>query len=361
MNLPIGVGVIGCGVISGTHLASYQKIDTCRPVAVCDVIPERAQSKADRFDVAAVTTDYRDLLADDNVHAVSVCTDHASHAQIVCDALAAGKHVLCEKALAAKVDGLDAMLQAHAAAPQLVFAGVFQHRFDGINIAVRKLVTDGAFGEMLTAGFQLRCHRTSEYYSDGWHGTWEHEGGSVLINQAIHFVDAICWIMGGAKTLVAAHRNIAHKDDIETEDTLTAAVRYRNGALGTFEATSASHINWENSIAIHGSAGSLDIRNGRVTKAEFADKARGEAIAELLEQANDPMGVDAARNYYGTGHLAQVRDFVDAIVEKRQPRVTGEAARHAVDVVLGAYRSQQTGGWVDVPAPIQQPATTATA
>lgn len=346
-----GVALIGCGAIAPTHLQAFSAAGA-PIVALCDLVRQRAAGHAAACGCPLVTTDWREVLRDDRVRAVSICTDHASHAEIAVAALEAGRHVLCEKPLGIAPSQLDAMLAAHARRRELVFGAVFQHRFDGVNLALRQLIAEGAFGTVLTAGMTVRCRRTDSYYRDGWHGTLAREGGSVLINQAIHTVDILAWLMGGVRSICAASGNLTHGGAIETEDTLTAAIRFGNGAMGTMEATCSSNLDWEISLAVHGSAGGVEVRNGAWT-AVFEDAAVQRHAQTVLGEARDPSGVPASKRHFGAGHGALIADFVQAVRDGRQPFVTAQRARHAVDVVLAAYASAAGGGWVDVPAPLE--------
>ncbi len=350
MSDPVRVAIIGCGVISHTHAESFARLAGADLVAACDLIPERAKALAEKFNIPRTCTDYRELLDDDAVDLISICTDHASHPAIACAAFEAGKHVLCEKALAANEHGLQQMLDAHAAHPKQVFAGVFQHRFDAAVQTTRQLVEEGTLGKLLTVGMKLRCHRPDEYYGDGWHGTWAYEGGSVLINQAIHFVDAAAWIAGGAASIQAQWDNLAHPGVMETEDTLVAALRYRCGALGTFTATCGSHDNWHHLLSFEGDRGTIELQNGRPAAMLFADNDTASRAKRRFDQTSDPDGVAAARSYYGTGHAALIADVIDAIGEGREPFVTGEQAAHALRIVLSAYASARDNVAVDIPA-----------
>jgi len=270
--------------------------------------------------------------------------------QALIAALKAGKHVLCEKALAATAQGMAAMLAAHRRRPGLVFAAVFQHRFDAINRHMKVLVDNEVFGKILTAGVQVRCKRTDEYYlGDAWRGTWAKEGGAVLINQAIHYIDALVWLMGGVESVCGTYENLTHKGAIETEDTAAAAVRFRRGALGTIEATASSHLDWETTMSIHGTAGSVDIRDDRPLKVVCLDKAREAAIQAELARAVSAPGELLGKSYYGTGHPAQIENFVAAIRGKRKPFISAASARHTVDVVLAIYESHRQRRWVRVP------------
>ena len=349
MSQKIRVGIIGCGVIAPAHAESYQRLDNVEVAWACDLIEPKARKLADKYAIANVATDYRRMLDDPQMQAVSICTDHASHAQIAVDALAAGKHVLCEKALSSNTIGLDAMMLAHRQSPDLVFAGVFQHRFDRAVQCLRQLVQQGALGQILTAGVQVRCLRTNDYYrADKWRGTWDLEGGAVLINQAIHFIDSILWVMGGASAVGGAFANLTHGEVMETEDTAVAAVRYRCGALGTIEATCSSHITWEPTLSVHGSAGSIELRHGRGLKIEFQDPEQAKTVNQQILACQDAKVIDAGKSYYGASHPSQIADFIDAIRQQRPAFVTAESARHTVDVVLAIYQSHHKGAWVNI-------------
>ena len=235
----VRVAVIGCGVISELHLRCFAHNPQARVAAVCDLVPERAERAArERAPGARWTTKAAEIFADPSIDAVSICTDHASHARLACAALAAGKHVLCEKSLARTAADLRRMLAAAKAHPKLVAAGVFQHRFEPLPRVLRELVAEGAFGRLLTATGSLYTLRDDDYFrKDAWRGTIRGEGGSVLINQSIHYFDLLLWIAGGAASARAYAANLGHEGVIETEDTVSIALRMRNGALGSFVAT----------------------------------------------------------------------------------------------------------------------------
>lgn len=349
----IRIGIIGCGVVAPMHLDAYRKLEGVELVWACDLVEEKARKLSAIFGVQRVTANYRDVFKDKSVDAVSICTDHASHSPITVAALKAGKHVLCEKALSTSPAKLNAMMTAHAKQPGLVFAGVFQHRFDVVMRYLKRLVDEKRFGTILTAGMQVRCLRTNEYYqSDKWRGTWAEEGGSVLINQAIHFVDAITWIMGGIESVTGSCANLTHQGVIETEDTVSASVRFRCGAMGTLEATCSSHFDWETTLAIHGTAGSVEVRDDKPMKIVFGDKALELRIGNEMATLGTAPDPHVGKGYYGQGHPAQIADFVDAIRECRPPFVPAASARHTVDVVLAIYKSNRTGRRVTLCAPV---------
>jgi len=337
--------VIGCGVIGPDHFKAYAKCENVKVKWACDCVENKAVILKDRFAIEKHTTDYRDILHDPEVDCVSVCTDHGSHASIVCDSLKAGKHVLCEKALSSSRNGLAEMLATHAGRSDLVFSGVFQHRFDPVYRYIKYLLEEGRFGTLLTVSLQMMCFRSDRYYiADDWRGTWEREGGALLINQSIHFIDMIGWLSGGIAAVNGAWANLSHKDVMETEDTAVAAIEYECGALGTIEATSSSNIDWEPTITVRGTEGSLDIRNARPLRVCFKDREQEREITSELDRRIDGSSVGPqSKSYYGPSHPSQIADFIDAIRENRPPFVTARSACHAVDVVLSIYDSFSSG------------------
>jgi predicted dehydrogenase len=195
----------------------------------------------------------------------------------------------------------------------------------------------------------MRCLRTDEYYrADQWRGTWDLEGGAVLINQAIHFLDTMLWITGGASAACGAYANLTHGDVMETEDTVAASFRLKCGALATIEATSSSHLGWEPTIEIHGTDGAIELRGTTVLKADFADKTTGEAVAKELASANDEQKVAQGKSYYGSQHPDQIADVIDAVRTGCEPEVTARSAGHTVRTVFAIYESHRTGRWVEI-------------
>ena len=339
----VRVAVIGCGVISELHLRCFAHNPHAEVVAVCDLVPGRAEFAAkERAPGARWTTKAAEIFADPAVDAVSICTDHASHCRLACAALAAGKHVLCEKSLARTAADLRRMLAAAKARPELVAAGVFQHRFEPLPRVLLELVAEGAFGRLLTATGSLYTLRDDAYFAkDAWRGTIRGEGGSVLINQSIHYFDLLLWIAGGADAARAYAANLGHEGAIETEDTVSVALRMRNGALGSFVATSAGIRQWRSDLVFQGTAGSVEMRDEKLFSLALADKAAERRVRARIDRALAagaklfPKG----RDYYGPGHQAQIDDFVRAVRTGSRPYVTFADAAESDAMVFAAYAS----------------------
>ena len=336
----IRVGIIGCGVISATHIKCYQAIPGVEVTWVCDLQEKRLADRAKEFGIRHATRNAAEVFAAKDVDAVSICTDHASHADLSLAALDAGKDVLCEKILANNRANLRRMVAASKAHPERVFSGVFQHRFDPVNRKMREILASGALGPLLTASVQLRCYRSDDYYrNDAWRGTWKYEGGSVLVNQAIHYIDQLLWQVDSPVTADGFYANLVHKAVIETEDTAVAALRFRNGALGTLEATCGSNLDWESTLSYRGTEGAIDLRDDKPLKVVFRDAALADRIRQELVDANAVKPEAAGKTYYGTGHLAQLHDFIDAVRTRRAPFVTIPEAARTAAFIFDIYKS----------------------
>ena len=340
----LNCGVIGCGIIGPSHIEGFQKMENVTVSCLCDLEIEKAAKLAEKYNIGKTTAEYQDLLNDTELDCVAICTDHASHSPLTVAALNAGKHVLCEKALSLNTAGLDAMVEAHKQHSELVFAGVFQNRFTPIYGAMKRLVAEKAFGDLLTVNLHMYCLRTDDYYhSDQWRGTWAKEGGSLMVNQAIHFVDLLNWMSGGISSIAANFANITHENSIETEDTVAVSVGFKNGALGTISASSSSNVlGWDPTFFINGSEASLDVRCGEITRLVCADEKKEKAMRDALT-GDAEIDTGAAKSYYGPSHTMVIADFVDAIREGHAPFVTGEDARQAVDISLAIYQSHYEG------------------
>jgi predicted dehydrogenase len=277
-----------------------------------------------------------------DVDAVSICTDHASHEKLVLEALAAGKHVLCEKPLTTSLASLERLLRA-ARESRCVTAGILQHRFDPIYVEVRKLIAEGGIGSLQSASCQHACLRPPAYYAGNWRGTWGGEGGSLLINQSIHFFDILQWLAGGIAEAKGLLVNREHQGIIETEDGASISLRFKDGGLGTFLASSACYLEWSSRFQFVGTQGALYLENGKLVEAFHADPARRDAILEQFKNLAEGVGVPGAKDYYGSSHPAQVADFVSAIREGREPVVGFAEAAETLEAILRLYASEGPG------------------
>ena len=339
---PVNVAVIGCGVICPEHIKSYRMVPGVQVLALCDKIVEKAQCAAQEYKVPNVSASAEEIFADPRIDAVSICTDHFSHAELAIAALRAGKHVLCEKPLSSCRENVEKMIEEGRKHPELVFSGIFQHRFNPLYRYVRELIQSGRFGRVLNAVMVMECLRTREYYeADAWRGKWKTEGGSLLMNQAIHTLDIYQWILGGVSEVCGMHDNLNHQGIIETEDTAAAVVRFNNGALGSVSSSSASCLSWERVIQIFGVDCSIELRNASLASFTSRDPKLEKQVHKEIESLGKAEVANREKSYYGIGHPCQIADFIDAIRSGRKPFVTAEDAAEAVFLaqkILGRIR-----------------------
>jgi len=332
MSEPIRYGIIGCVGIGGTHAEAVRNAEGAELVACSDVVPENADAFAEEHDCAAYT-DTTEMIDDADVDAVSVCTPSGTHSEVVQEVAAAGANVLCEKPLDVFADRMDAMIAACEEA-DVTLAGVFQRRYDPPARGAKAAIEDGELGDVVLGDTALKWFRSQEYYDSGdWRGTREMDGG-VLMNQAIHMIDRLRWLVGDVAEVTAHVDNVDRM--LECEDTAAMALRFADGPLGTIEATTAvkggetrTEVNGtEGSLAIAGDGLSLEVGTGE-----------GSPYHAETESVADP----AETSPLGAGHDATVQDFVNALREGREPAVTGREARKPVDLILAAYASAERG------------------
>lgn len=334
---PLRFGIIGCGVIAPTHARSIDALEDAKLVAVCDIIPERAQSLAEVFSVEAVT-DYRDLLKRDDIDVVNVLTPSGLHAEIGIAAAEAGKHVIVEKPIDISLAKADALIYACRKAG-VKLSGIFQHRFDPAVELLKQTVDQGKLGQLNFGGSHTKWYRSQDYYDqDEWRGTWALDGGGALINQSIHYVDLLQYIMGPVAEICAYTVNRAHKD-IEVEDIAVATLKFESGAVGLLEGNTAAYPGFTARLDIYGSEGSVIIENDQISEWQLKS---GEAC-DLEKVETGFIGGTSSRDIWPDGHMRQIYDVIQSIREDREPRVNGEEARKALAIVLAVYESARAG------------------
>ncbi|QDU80407.1 1,5-anhydro-D-fructose reductase [Polystyrenella longa] len=344
-----GFGLVGCGMISNFHAQAIEKIRGAKLVGCFDMVP----ASADRFAEKHGCTPYHDLdemLANDDIHVINICTPSGAHMEPGVKAANAGKHVLVEKPLEITLKRCDAIINA-CKKNKVKLGTIMPSRFGAVNIALKEAVDSKRFGKLTIGDSYVKWWRTQEYYdSGGWRGTWKLDGGGAYMNQAIHNVDLLYWFMGDVKEVVALTDTLAHKR-IEVEDAGVAALRFANGALGTIEATTCAYPGFLKKTEIHGTEGSAIVEQDDLLHWEFEKKDRKDnGIRKKFSQkaggtggASDPSAISFA------GHQAQFTDFISVLNTNKKPLVDGEEGRKSVEIILAIYQSSWTGKKVTLP------------
>jgi len=337
-NEKIGWGIIGCGVIAPFHADAVQANEQAELIQVCDVVEEKAQKLGEEYGCSYVTS-IEELLANDDIQAVSICTPSGMHSEQAIAAAQAGKHILCEKPLDITLEKIDAMIEA-AEANSVKLAAVFQTRTYPSSKKVREAVRGGKLGKLVLGECHQKWYRSHEYYASGtWRGIWELDGGGALMNQSIHAVDLLTWTMGDVARLSAYCRRLVR--NIEVEDTSVANLEFTNGALGSIVATTSVTPGEAVFLEFHGDRGTIKLTSGNITQWSIEGEEEQETATAGGEDegtATDPAAVAAA------GHIAHVQDLCEAIINDREPAVPGREARKAVEIIKAIYLSSRLGG-----------------
>ncbi len=325
------VGIIGTGAISHKHAQAYRNIGF-ELTACTDLVEASGYAFAGQWGCEFVPTP-DELCRHPRVDYVDVCTFPDYRLKPVSLCAASGKHVQVQKPIATSAETARAMIEtAKAAGIQL--GVVSQHRFDDSSLFLRRALEQGRLGKLLQADAYVKWYRSDAYYSRPIKGSWKTEGGGALINQAIHQVDILLWLMGAVRAvsgfwqLAAAHR-------IESEDVVSAVMQYANGATGVLQASTAFWPGYTERIEIHGTKGTAVISGDRLTGWDVDGDAGEPAplAQDVASGASDPMAISL------TPFERQFQDFAVAIETGRRPASTGEDGLRALEVVLAVYQS----------------------
>src|SRR5207245_6000213 len=291
-----------------------------------------------------VYTELKPVLGRRDVHVVIVTTPSGAHLEPAIAAAEAGKHVVVEKPLEITLERCDRLIDA-CDRRRVRLCTIFPSRFGDANQALKKAVEAGRFGRLTLGETTCKWWRSQAYYDEGgWKGTRALDGGGALMNQAIHNVDLLSWMMGPVTHISGFTATLAH-ERIEVEDTAVACLRFANGALGVNQATTSVHPGYPKTVAVHGDHGSVVIEQDDVLRWDLTpEMPEDRLIKERFAQKSGASGGSsnpAAISH--VGHARQLSDFVKAIETGGQPLIDGREGRKAVEIILAVYRSAETG------------------
>lgn len=334
-----GFAIIGCGAIARIHAQAIASLEDARLTAVFDQNTGHAVAFAREFGCRSYGT-VEEMLADPDVDVVSICVPSGLHAKFAVLAANAKKHIVVEKPMAITAQQLEEMTRA-VTENGVKITVIVQMRFQENVRLLKAAIDNGRLGRIYFADCRMRFCRSPEYYQNGgWRGTWEMDGGGALMNQGIHGIDLVQYLMGGVKSVYADCRTMARQ--IETEDTANLLVEYRNGAIGVIQGTTIAVPGEPRTITISGEKGTVVLQEDAIVRwdVERESLASGETD---VGSCQDPMAFS-----FGC-HALQLRELLDAIREDRPSAVDATEGRKAVDIILAAYRSSQTGQKVLLP------------
>jgi len=334
----LNFALIGCGRIAKRHaeLLGLNKIQGARLISVCDLIEEKARKVSEQFSIPFYT-DMHQLMKSEKIDVVVVLTESGNHAKNVLELAPYGKHIVVEKPMALKLDDADEMIRACDKFKLKLFV-VKQNRFNVPVVKLREALEQGRFKKLVLGTVRVRWCRPQEYYDQAaWRGTWAMDGG-VLTNQASHHIDMLEWMMGEVESVFA--RSITALSNIEAEDTAVVTLKFRNGALGVIEATTATRPkDLEGSISLLGEGGTVEIAGFAVNEMKTWNFVEGmpgdEGVMEKFS-VNPP-------NVYGFGHQAYYNHVVNCISNNGPNLVDGLVGRKSLELINAIYESIESG------------------
>jgi predicted dehydrogenase len=345
-----GIALIGAGTIARVHAAAIKEIPNAELIAICDTSEPACRSFSEAVGGIDWTGDLDALLARDDVHVVSICTPSGTHADLAVRAARAGKHLIVEKPLDITLVQVDRIITA-AREHGVKLTGIFPYRFrQGIRRA-KEAIDSGRLGKLVMADAYVKWYRSQAYY-EGWHGTWNLDGGGALINQSIHNIDVLQWLAGPVLSVFGQIATLGH--EMEAEDTALAVLTFKSGALGVVQGATSCWPGDPARTEFHGTKGTIVLEEGRIKVWQLLDStpAEEERMTTLEEQQghahDDPAAV--AHIY----HRLQIEDLLAAIELDREPAVDGVEARKAVEIIRAVYRSAALNQVIHLPLVVNQ-------
>ncbi len=328
--------LIGAGVIAPQHARAIVAHPQAQLAAVVDKDIDKARKLAEEFNIPYIYTDIDEMLKNDEISVVNITVPSGLHGQLSVAASQAGKHVLCEKPLEINSERMTEMIQA-ARGNNVKLGCVYQRRFMPAAAAVKQAIRENKLGKLVLGDVYQKYYRSPEYYrSAGWRGTWAIDGGGALMNQGVHGIDLMLWLAGEVHSVFAYSAPLVR--EIEVEDTAVAVVKYKNGAFGVIQGTTSVYPNQGARYELHGEKGTIIFDDDGIRQWKFIDHDEAAPIVEgRISSKTDPTQITK------DGHYILVDDMISAIREDRDPLISGEEARKAVDVILAIYESGRTG------------------
>ena len=342
MNDPIGFSIIGTGAIADVHAGAIRQNPWARLVSAYSRNAATRSAFAVRHGCGSAES-LEEIVTDSSIRAVCITTPSGAHAEAAVPVLEAGKSVLCEKPLEVGLEAVDRILAAAERGGGVV-AGVFQMRLGRGARLLKQAIDAGRFGRLTLCSAYIKWWRAQSYYTNSpWKGTWRLDGGGALMNQGIHAVDLLQWLVGLPDEVSAFFGTLAHPG-MEAEDTVAAALRFPHGALGVIEAATSAFPGTDLRLEIIGDRGTAVLVNDRLVRWEFAERlpedgqvlASGD-VAVIKGGTSDPMAMTHE------GHCRLIDDLVEALREGRAPMISGAEARRAVALVLAIYDAARSG------------------
>jgi len=327
--------ILGCGVIAETHANGINAIEEAELVAVCEADEAKGRQFADKHG-GKLYVKFEDMLQNDDIEVVCICTPSGYHAEQTMLAAKAGKHVVVEKPMAILLEDAHRMIRA-CREQGVLLATIFPRRMSPAAQFVKQFIADGGLGRLSLCDAYVKIYRSQQYYdSAGWRGTWAIDGGGSMMNQGIHTVDLLQWLVGPVESVYGRASTMLRR--IEVEDTAVSLLRFRNGAMGVMEITTTVYPDQGQRLEIHGERGTIIYKEDEI---------------ELLKVDGEEVELPSFEPFrvIPDGHRIQLRDMALAVQERRAPVVPGEEGIHALEIILGTYASSKLKREIELDQP----------
>lgn len=341
----LGIGIAGCGTIASVHAEAVRQVPNAELVSVYSRNLEKARRLGEKFNVAA-SNNWDEFIGNKRLDIVTVCTPSGTHLDYGQHIAAAGKHVVVEKPIEVTLER-GRQLIAVCRQNHVKLAVIFQNRFLPEVVRMKAAVDAGELGKIFLGDAYVKWHRPQAYYDSApWRGTLALDGGGVLINQAIHTVDLLQWLLGKAEIISGCIGTFTH-ERIEGEDNAVATLRFQNGALGVIEASTSVLPAMERRLEIHGEAGTAILTGNslRLLGAKFSEQENANPTETSASGAASPL-----QNFTADPHRKQYEAIVNAIAQNQTPPVSGEESLESLAMVLAIYESAKQGRPINLPA-----------
>jgi len=333
-----GFGIIGSGAVAGIHAQAIINLDKANLIGIFSLDKTGAGTLAKSFNCRVFNT-LEEMGDDKEIDFVSICTPSGAHMEPAVFMAEKHKNLIIEKPLEITLERCDRIIDS-AQKNGVLLSGIFQTRFHPSAVKLKEAVKGGKFGTISLASAYVKWFRDQDYYDLSlWRGTWKMDGGGAVMNQAIHAVDLLRWLMGDVEDVKAFAKTLSHIN-IEVEDALTGTLKFKSGTLGVLEATTGAWPGEFKKIEICGDRGHAIIEEDRIVKWEFLDsKDQPDSIFKQSEIDKKEGGVKDPIDIGYIAHMKQIEDCIDSVNENRKPLIDGIEARAAVELVIRLYES----------------------
>jgi UDP-N-acetyl-2-amino-2-deoxyglucuronate dehydrogenase len=329
-------GIIGAGLIADFHAKAIQSLSNARLIGICGSNSGKVRVLADKYG-CKVFSNTEEMIRSGDIEIVTIATPSGAHMEPAIEAARFGKHVICEKPLEISLFRIDKMIKAHADADTRL-GGIFNYRFNETLQYLKKAVDDGRFGTITYASVHVPWWRNEAYYKDSWHGTLQLDGGGALMNQSIHMIDILQYLMGPVDSLQAYVATLAHQ--IEVEDTAAAVLQFRNKVLGVIYGSTASFPGQFRRLEITGTRGTVIQVENSFKVWQFADQSDADnEILNSFSRIDGGGGVSDPAAIPFEPHARNIAAFINSVETDKPFEVDGTEARKAVEIILAIYSS----------------------